>query len=129
MIVLILPISTRSTRTASSARPRVATQTCSLTDAGDCVAVSQCSGSDGAERGCTRLRPGTPITSTHQIHCNERAVPTSPTFRHSLRARERLPPQHSVTRANRTPPLRCVVFALVFVRKILRISPRAGGLS
>ena len=68
----------------------------------------------GAERGCTRLRPGTPITSTHQIHCNERAVPTSPTFRHSLRARERLPPQHSVTRAksHTTTTLRCLCAGL-----------------
>ena len=46
----------------------------------------------GVELGCTRLHPGAPITSTHQIHCNERAVPISPNNQNSLRVRERLPP-------------------------------------
>jgi len=45
------------------------------------------------------LHPGAPITSTHQIHCNERAVPISPNNQNSLRVRERLPPQQSVNRA------------------------------
>ena len=97
MIVLILPISTRSTRTASSARPRAATLTCSLTDAGDCVAVSQCSGRVSENVGV----PGCAPVHPSPLHIRSIARESCTHFthlRHFLRARERLPPQHSVTR-------------------------------
>ena len=48
----------------------------------------------GAEHGCTRLHPGVPIASTHQIHCNERAVPISPSNQHSLRVEKLLEHEH-----------------------------------
>ena len=55
--------------------------------------------------------------------------PAKPRRRNVSGACDPLPSQQSVTRAEHPPPLRCFVFALVLVRKIVRTSPREGGFS